>query len=114
MSKYKLLKTKGHNGNISVENTETKANIIIGRLSPTIASILEKTGGYEIGTAPCTYVDEWNIDITDELAQELAHTTMTMSKPFRDQSKKAKTTKATSGASEQVDAFDLIFGSSNI
>lgn len=110
--KYRLLKAVGHGANITVENTETYANIIIGRLNPTISSILEKAG-HEVGKAPLDYADEWNIEIEDSVAQQLADTTLSMSKPFRDQSKKAKIEKkATSG--DTPDAFDLIFGTSNI
>ena len=38
---YKILKDKGNNMNIVLENTETKASIVIGRLTIDILSILE-------------------------------------------------------------------------
>ena len=39
---YKLLKEKGNNLNVILENTETKAQLNLGRITLDVLSILEK------------------------------------------------------------------------
>ena len=43
---YKVLKSAG-NGNVVVENTDTKASVVIGKLTLDIVSAI-KEGGYEV------------------------------------------------------------------
>ena len=102
---YRVLKTKGYSSNVVVENTETKANIIVGRLSNEILHKLLDAGIPEDTLK--TASDEWNIPVSDELAKTLAGMAMRMKKPIRDQSKKNNNT---AKKSTEVDAFDLIFG----
>lgn len=104
---YKVTKPKGFNANVSVENTDTKSSIIIGRLSIDIVNILEKEGI----KLPDSYAEEWDFEVEKEVTTMLTGLAMKMKKPVRDQSKKPKdlypNVKTTSPS---VDAFDLIFG----
>ena len=100
---YRVLKEKGHNTNVVVENTDTKANVIVGKLSMEILNVLEKAG-HKIEN----YTEEMNIEVDADTAKTLSSMAMKMKKPIRDQSKKTKDTiKPKAG---EVDAFDLIFG----
>lgn len=97
---YKVLKSTG-NGNVVVENTDTKASVVIGKLTLDIVNAI-KEGGYEVPD----YSEEWNIEVNKECATALTSMAMRMKKPVRDQSKKDKP-KGKIGV--EVDAFDLIF-----
>ena len=101
---YRVLKTQGTGANVVVENTDTKANIIIGRLNPDIIrTIVEHQGeGYIIPE----YDSIWNIEVNKECATALATMAMRMKKPIRDQRKKKEEPKP----SAEVDMFDLIYG----
>lgn len=108
---YKILKEKGNNMNIVLENTETKASIVIGRLTMDILSILEKEGvhiGDSEGKIQLT--DKWNITIRDETAKELSAKAMRMSKPIRDQRKVKEEPKK---SNKEIDALDVLLGLAN-
>ena len=89
---YKILKEKGNNVSITLENTETKASIIIGRLSMDILSLLEKEEGIRFGDSDgeIKLKDKWELTIKDETAKELSAKAMRMSKHIRDQRKVTK------------------------
>ena len=93
---YRVYKPAG-NGLVSVENTETHASVVIGRVSTEIINTIAEAG-YE---AP-TYIDEWNLEVNKECARILSLLTMKMKKPIRDQRKHKP--------SAEVDVFDLIYG----
>ncbi len=101
---YKVYKPKGTSANVSVENTDTMASVIIGRLSLDIVDTI-KEGGYEVPD----YSEEWSIEVNNECAKTLASMAMKMKKPIRDQSKKSKD-KPKGKIGVEVDAFDLIYG----
>ena len=101
---YKVFKPKGTGANVSVENMDTMASVIIGRLSLDIVDTI-KEGGYEVPD----YSEEWSIEVNNECAKALASMAMKMKKPIRDQSKKAKD-KPKGKIGVEVDAFDLIYG----
>ena len=86
---YKILKDKGNNMNIVLENIETKASIVIGRLTMDIISILESKEGVHFGDSEgeIQLKDKWDITIKDETAKELSTKAMRMSKTIRDQRK---------------------------
>lgn len=100
---YKVLKSAG-NGNVVVENTDTKASVVIGKLNLDIVNTI-KEGGYKVPD----YSEEWNIEVNKECATALTSMTMKMKKPIRDQSKKSKD-KLKGKIGVEVDAFDLIYG----
>lgn len=102
---YKVLKEKGHFVNVTIENTETKANINIGRASMEILNILDKAG-YKVGEDGINFMDEWNIVVNKETAEDLSKLAMKMKKPIRDQRK--KTTKKEEN--KKIDAMDVLLG----
>ena len=82
---YKLIKDRGNNSNVALQNTDTKAEVIIGRLSMEIVSILERAG-HAINTedeASLKYKDSWNITIDEDTKNELQRLAMRMMKPKR-------------------------------
>ena len=108
---YKILKEKGNNMNIVLENTETKASIVIGRLAMDILSILEKEGvHFGDSEGEIQLKDKWDITIKDETAKELSAKAMRMSKPIRDQRKVKEEPKK---SNKEIDALDVLLGLAN-
>ena len=108
---YKVLKEKGNNVSITLENTETKASIIIGRLSMDILSLLEKEGvHFGDSEGEIQLKDKWDITIKDETAKELSAKAMRMSKPIRDQRKVKEEPKK---SNKEIDALDVLLGLAN-
>lgn len=109
---YKVLKEKGNNVSITLENTDTKASIIIGRLSMSILSTLEEDGGVHFGDTEGALKmrDKWDITITDEVAKKLSARAMRMSKPIRDQRKTKEEPKKNN---KEIDAMDVLLGLAN-
>lgn len=110
---YKVIKGAGYSANVSVENTDTLATVMIGRADIAITSILEKQG-YRFSAAKIdtdagviSYDEEWHLAVNKEIAEELVHLAMNIKKPFRDQRKKPEEEKK---VGVEVDAFDLIYG----
>ena len=110
---YRVLKEKGNNVSITLENTETKASIIIGRLSMDIRSLLEKEEGIHFGDSDdeIKLKDKWELTIKDETAKELSAKAMRMSKPVRDQSKKSE--QVLKKDNKSIDAMDVLLGLAN-
>lgn len=106
---YKVLKERGNNVSITLENTETKASIIIGRLSMDILAILEKEGVH-FGDADgdVKLKDKWELHISDETAKELSAKAMRMTKPIRDQRKVKEEEQKKSN--KEIDALDVLLG----
>lgn len=109
---YRVLKEKGNNVSITLENTETKASIIIGRLSMDILSLLEKEEGIRFGDSDgeIKLKDKWELTIRDETAKELSAKAMRMSKPIRDQRKVKEEPKK---SNKEIDALDVLLGLAN-
>lgn len=109
---YRLLKEKGNNVSLTLENTETKASIIIGRMSMDILGILEREECVTFGDTDkdIKLKDKWEIEIKDSTAKELSAKAMRMSKPVRDQSKKKDTPKKDN---KHIDAMDVLLGLAN-
>lgn len=113
---YKLLKEKGNNMNLVLENTETKASIVIGRSTMDILSILESKEGVHIGgdEDEIKLKDKWDITIGDETAKEISAKAMRMSKPVRVQRKMQEEMKAQEELkkkqNKEIDAMDVLLG----
>lgn len=104
---YRVLKEKGNNVNITLENQETKASIVLGRISVTIMDIL-KDAGFSIGKDEMlTYKDKWELEVNEETGKRLAGVAMRMSKPIRDQRKPKDTPKKDN---KHIDAMDVLLG----
>ena len=106
---YRVIKEKGNNVNVFVENTESKKSLNIGRLSMEMIKILEEAGfAFGTGDGKIAMKDEWAMEVDTDTKGRLAKLAMRMSKPVRDQSKKSEQKSAAPDA--VPDLFDLIFG----
>ena len=104
---YKVVKEKGNNMNITLENQETRASIVLGRMSPEILRVLA-AAGHPIGTDEAiTHRDEWNLEVDDETGKALAKLAMPMKKPVRDQRKKPE---QKIKENKKIDAMDVLLG----
>lgn len=97
---YKVYKPTG-NGLVSVENTDTHASVVIGKVNMEIINTI-KEAGYDLPP----FGEEWSVEVNKECATALATMAMRMKKPIRDQRKKKEEPKP----SAEVDMFDLIYG----
>ena len=114
---YRISKDRGNNQNIMLTNVETKASVIIGKLSMAIMGILEKEVEFdEAKEHTIKLKDKWDFTVSDEAGKELAKMASPIKKPIRNQSKTASEQtqsvqrKKTKSGREVVDVFDLIFG----
>lgn len=114
---YRISKDKGNNQNIILTNVETKASVMIGKLSTAIMGILEKEVEFgESKEHTIKLKDKWDFAVSDEAGRELAKMASPIKKPIRHQSKTASEQtqpvqrKKTKSGREVVDVFDLIFG----
>lgn len=108
---YRVLKDKGNNASVTLENLDTGASIIIGKLSMDIIRILEAQG-YVFDTDKDEAIslrDAWNLSVSDETATKLSKIAMSISKPPRDQSKKSKQSEHTENK-PVIDAMDVLLG----
>ena len=109
---YRLLKEKGNNLNVMLENTETKAQLNLGRLTIDILTLLETKEGLTFGDGGKIQLkDEWDFTIKDETAKELSEKTMRMSKPIRDQRKHKE--EKPKKSNKEIDAMDVLLGLAN-
>ena len=119
---YRINKDKGNNQNITLTNVETKASVIIGKLTMAIMGVLEKEVEFdETKEHTIKLKDKWDFSISDEAGKELAKMASPIKRPVRTKT----TSHSPSSASEQtqpiqrkttksgrevVDVFNLIFG----
>ena len=105
---YKLIKEYGNNLNAILENTETKAQLNLGRLTIDILTLLERTEGMTFGKGGKFQLkDRWDFTIKDETAKKLSTKAMRMSKPIRDQRKHKEEPKK---SNKEIDAMDVLLG----
>ena len=108
---YRVLKTKGNNANVVVENTSTKASVIIGRLSYDIINLLNDKG-YKTGTEDgLKLTDEWDFEVDNDTAHELTQKAMRMRRPIRNQNEKPKDLFKKNN--KNIDAMDVLLGLAN-
>ena len=108
---YRLLKEKGNNLNVILENIDTRAQLNLGRLTIDILTLLETKEGMTFGEGGTTQLkDEWNFSISEETAKELSTKAMRMSKPIRDQRKHKEEPKKNN---KEIDAMDVLLGLAN-
>lgn len=105
---YRLVKEYGNNLNVILENTETKAQLNLGRLTIDIITLLETKEGMTFGEGgEFQLKDGWDFTIKDETAKELSEKAMRMSKPIRDQRKHKDEPKK---SNKKIDAMDVLLG----
>lgn len=119
---YRINKDKGNNQNITLTNVETKASVIIGKLTMAIMGVLEKEVEFdETKEHTIKLKDKWDFTISDEAGKELAKMASPIKKPIRVKVTSPSSTSAseqtqpiqrkmTKSGREVVDVFDLIFG----
>lgn len=104
-----ILSKNSHDLMLSVFNTDTSSNTVIGKLSIEILELLESEGFKfnkdKDDTDGINLSDKWKLKISDELANKLADKAFKIAKPIRHQSKKSKT--------QKIDAYDVLFGVAN-
>lgn len=104
-----ILSKNSHDLMLSVFNTDTSSNTVIGKLSIEILELLESEGFKfnkdKDDTDGINLSDKWELRISDELANKLADKAFKIAKPIRHQSKKLKT--------QKIDAYDVLFGIAN-
>lgn len=107
---YKILKDKGNNSNIYLENTETTSQLNLGKMTMTLLGILEKEG-YSFGTdeSDIKLNEEWDFEIKEETKSELEKMAMRMTKPIRDQSNQSKSEQKKK-KNKKIDAMDVLLG----
>ena len=104
---YKVIKEAGNNSNVTLKNTETNAEVIIGRLSVEIVNKLE-LAGYTFGDADgeIKLKDKWELEVSEEIGKDLGRLAMKMTRPIRDQKKKTIQKKS----NKEIDAMDVLLG----
>ena len=119
---YRINKDKGNNQNITLTNVETKASVIIGKLTMAIMEVLEKEVEFDESKEHTIKLkDKWDFTISDEAGKELANMASPIKRPVRTKttSRTSSSTneqaqpiqrKTTKSGREVVDVFDLIFG----
>ena len=117
---YRINKDKGNNQNITLTNVETKASVIIGKLTMAIMGILEKEVEFdETKEHTIKLKDKWDFTVSDEAGKELAKMASPIKRPVRAKTSRPSTAseqtqpiqrKTTKSGREVVDVFDLIFG----
>lgn len=109
---YRLLKEKGNNLNVILENIDTRAQLNLGRLTIDVLTLLETKEGMTFGEGGTTQLkDEWNFSISEETAKELSTKAMRMSKPIRDQRKHKE--EQPKKNNKEIDAMDVLLGLAN-
>lgn len=104
---YKVVKEMGKTENVCLQNTDTMAEINLGRITAGIVNALRKDG-YKFETVDekedrLTLKEKWNLKVSNEVKDELRKLAIPMKKPIRNQ-RKVKEEKT-----EIVNALDLIF-----
>ena len=119
---YRINKDKGNNQNITLTNVETKASVIIGKLTMGIMRILEKEVEFdETKEHTIKLKDKWDFTISNEAGKELAKMASPIKRPVRAKTTSRPSTaeseqtqpiqrKTTKSGREVVDVFNLIFG----
>ena len=109
---YKVVKEMGKTENVYLQNTDTMAEINLGRITAGIMNALRKDG-YEFETVDekdgrLTLKEKWNLKVSNEVKDELRKLAMPMKKPIRDQRKVKPEEKKE--VKQPVDLLDIIYG----
>ena len=110
---YKVVKEMGKTENVYLQNTDTMAEINLGRITAGIMNALRKDG-YEFETVDekdgrLTLKEKWNLKVSNEVKDELRKLAMPMKKPIRDQ-RKVKPQEEKKEIKQPVDLLDIIYG----
>lgn len=112
---YRVNKEIGTSENVYLQNTNTMAEINLGRATTAMMDIIERDG-YKFSLlhpsddiSECiTLKEKWTLKVSDEVKDELRKLAMPMKKPIRDQRKVKQEEKKESN--QPVDLLDIIYG----
>ena len=107
---YRVSKEPGTTENVYLQNTDTMAEINLGRVTPRLLRIL-KIDGYKFdGTDDAlTLKEKWTLKVSDEVKEQLRKLAMPIKKPIRDQ-RKVKPEEEKKEIKQPVDLLDIIYG----
>ena len=106
---YRVNKEIGTSENVYLQNTDTMAEINLGRITPGLLRILE-IDGYKFDDTDGAVIlkEKWTLKVSDEVKEQLRKLAMPMKKPIRYQRKvKVEEKKETK---QPVDLLDIIYG----
>lgn len=111
---YLVEKEKGNNSNITIINQDTKASVIIGKMTMEILNTLEEEG-YTFNKDVDDHIeltDKWNLEVSESTGRKLSSTAFKMKKPIT-----VKTSELTELVAEPpkksnktIDAMDVLLG----
>ena len=106
---YRVNKEIGTSENVYLQNTDTMAELNLGRITPGLLRILELDGyKFDKTDGAVTLKEKWTLKVSDGVKDELRKLAMPMKKPIRDQRKvKQEEKKETK---QPVDVLDIIYG----
>ena len=107
---YRVNKEPGATENVYLQNTDTMAEINLGRITPGLLRILE-IDGYKFDSTDdaITLKEKWTLKVSDEVKEQLRKLAMPMKKPIRDQ-RKIKQQEEKKEVKQPVDILDIIYG----
>lgn len=106
---YRVNKEIGTSENVYLQNTDTMAEINLGRITPGLLRILELDGyKFDDTDGAVTLKEKWTLKVSDEVKEQLRKLAMPMKKPIRDQRKVKVEEKKES--KQLVDLLDIIYG----
>lgn len=104
---YKVIKSQGYNGDVTVSNTDAHMTISLGKVRIPTLDILREGGYYSKEDSDDLKIqDEWDLEVNKETAEKLAKLAMPMKKPIRNQSKKPQQ----ETDNKKIDAMDVLLG----
>ena len=111
---YRVNKEPGTKENVYLQNTDTMAEINLGRVTAGIMNALRKDG-YEFEAVDekegrITLKEKWTLKVSDEVKDELRKLAMPMKKPVRDQRKVKPQQEEKKETKQPVDLLDIIYG----
>ena len=107
---YRVSKEPGATENVYLQNTDTMAEINLGRVTPGLLRILE-IDGYKFDSTDdaLTLKEKWTLKVSEEVKEQLRKLAMPMKKPIRDQ-RKVKPQEEKKETKQPVDLLDIIYG----
>ena len=107
---YRVNKEYGTSENVYLQNTDTMAEINLGRITAGLLRIL-KLDGYKFDDTDgaVTLKEKWTLKVSDEVKEQLRKLAMPMKKPIRDQ-RKVKKVEEKKEVKQPVDLLDIIYG----
>ena len=106
---YRVNKEPGTSENVYLQNTDTMAEINLGRVTPGLLRILE-IDGYKFDSTDdaLTLKEKWTLKVSEEVKEQLRKLAMPMKKPIRDQ-RKVKPEEEKKEVKQPVDLLDIIY-----